>query len=97
MALFTLSVQCEGIGEYWTQVVAESHREALDHLLLGPTLAQFLLKHPEWPTPLLPQDVLLFTHMKPLKSIFLAQLGRDWKYVTVHVVETHVEGKFDNE
>jgi hypothetical protein len=49
MALFTLSVQCEGIGEYWTQVAAESHREALDHLLLGPTLTQFLLKHPEWP------------------------------------------------
>jgi hypothetical protein len=60
--------------------VAESHREALDNFLMSPSLTQFLVKHPEWPTPLLPKDVLLFTHMRPLEGIFLAQLGRDGNY-----------------
>lgn len=88
MALFSLIVDCVGIGSHVTQCRASSAYEALREYLSWPTLNQFLSSHPDWPRDFKLRDVYLFIPLDGLKNIYSCGLGQKGKYIEIHIVQT---------
>jgi hypothetical protein len=90
MRTYSLCASSEGLAAIWTQVSATDAREALRVFLEGSTLTEYHKHIAGWPPPFRDEDVVLFTPMEPFKGMTLAQIGREGKYVTVHLVRTEV-------
>lgn len=88
MALFSLHVQCEGIGAYVTQVAGASPKSAIRAFLKRGSLGQFLASHPEWPNDFRLQDIFMFVPLEGLSNVYLCGLGQRGKYVHIHLFHT---------
>ncbi len=88
MALFSLFVNCEGIGAYSTQCDAESPYEAIRIFLRMPTLKQFLSTHSEWPNDFTVRDIYAFIPLEGLANVYFCGLGQKGKYVQINLVQT---------
>jgi hypothetical protein len=99
MALCSLFVNCEGVGSFGTQIVADAPRNAVRDYLLQNGLYEFLaVRGKQLPKKLdkaisanekfSEKDIFVFTPMDGLVNMDLCQLGRDGKYITIIVAET---------
>ena len=88
MALFTLSVQCEGVGGFVTQAAGSSPQSAIRAFLKRGSLNQFLAPHPDWPTGFQFGDIYLFIPLEGLVNVYLCGLGQRGKYVQIHLFHT---------
>ena|SRR5437660_8680271 len=89
MALWSLFVQVGSKG-YSTQVSAPTARKAIDVFLEKKSLPDYLksLSADGWPSSFSKQDVILFTSMDCLINMYLCQLGRRGKYITITMART---------
>lgn len=88
MALFSLFINCDGIGAFSTQCKAESPYDAIRELLCTNSLNQFLLPHTEWPQDFTLQDIYLFIPLEGLTNLYFCGLGQQGKYVQINIVQT---------
>ena len=89
MALWSLFVTV-GDEKYSTQVVADSPRGAIRRFLHTGGLKETLsrLGSTGWPAKFSVKDVVLFIPMDGLVNMYLCQLGREGKYVSVVMART---------
>ena len=88
MALWSLFVEV-GTKRYSTQTHAASAKAAVGQFLKS-SLPQFL-KMPEfhnWPESFSTKDIVLFTAMDGLTNMYLCQIGREGKYISVTLART---------
>jgi hypothetical protein len=88
MALFSLIVDCVGIGTYVTQCRGSSPYDAIRVFLGTSSLNQFLSSHPEWPSDFKLRDMYLLIPLDGLKNIYSCGLGQQGKYVQIQIVQT---------
>lgn len=88
MALFSLIVECVGIGSYVTQCQATSPYDAIRAFLRTPSLNGFLASHPEWPRDFKLRDMYLLIPLDGLKNIYSCGLGQQGKYIQIQIVQT---------
>ena len=89
MALWSLFIEVD-TKSYSTQLQAATPREAVASYLSGESLSEFLRSEHlgEWPSRLSATDIVLFVPMEGLTNMYLCQLGRDGKYVSIILVCT---------
>jgi len=88
MPLYSLFVNCEGVGHFSTQASADTPKGAVGRFLEMPALRQFLGRADGWPLDLSSADIVLFIPMEDLVNMHLCQLGRQGKYVQITIVRT---------
>ena len=88
MALFSLHINCDGIGSYITQCHGENPYDAIRSYLKTTSLNEFLSSHEEWPRDFKLRDIYLFTPLEGLSNIYLCGLGQNGKYVQIEIVQT---------
>jgi hypothetical protein len=88
MALFSLNVQCDGIGRYITQVAAASPKAAIRVFLQAGSLDQFLIPHASWPRGFTTRDIYAFLPLDGLTNVYYCGLGQRGKYVEIHLFQT---------
>src|SRR6478672_6935983 len=88
MPLFSLIVECAGIGTYITQYHADSPYDAIRAYLRTPSLNQFLAQHADWPRDFKLRDLYLLIPLDGLKNIYSCGLGQQGKYVQIQIVQT---------
>jgi len=88
MALYSMFVSCTGVGDFSTQIRADTPRDALREFLRGTSLREFLAKQKDWPKKFSEKDIVLFIPMDGLINMYLCQFGRDGKYVSVKLALT---------
>lgn len=89
MPLWSLFVDV-GAKRYSTQIRAATAKAAVGLFLKGPSLSQFL-GGPEfrgWPKSFSMKDVVRFIAMEGLTNMYLCQIGREGKYVSVTLART---------
>lgn len=89
MALWSLFVTV-GKENYSTQVVADSPREVIRRFLRTVSLKETLrqLRSSGWPVQFSLSDVILLVPMDGLVNMYLCQIGREGKYVSVIMART---------
>lgn len=88
MALYSMFVECEGLDSFSTQMVADTPPSAVRRFL-GTTILQKYLEQKEgWPTDLSSDDIFMFMPMEGLTNMYLCQLGRSGKYVSIVLART---------
>jgi hypothetical protein len=88
MPLFSVFIECKGIGSYSTQCTAESPYEAIRKLLRGGSLTQFLSTHDEWPKDFSMRDIYGVVPLENLTNIYFCGLGQRGKYVEIILAQT---------
>jgi hypothetical protein len=88
MPLFSLFVECKGIGSYSAQCMATSPYEAIREFLRGGSLRQFLSSHAEWPNDFSMRDIYGFVPLEDFTSIYFCGLGQKGKYVEIVLAQT---------
>lgn len=88
MPLFSLIVECAGVGTYITQCQADSPYDAVRIYLRTPSLNRFLAQHDDWPRDFKLRDMYLLIPLDGLKNIYSCGLGQQGKYVQIQIVQT---------
>ena len=93
MALFSMVIRCEGIGESVSQYEAGSPYRAVAALLKSSVLRDMTAKHPEWPTDFALRDIYAFIPLAGLSGSFFCGLGAKGKYVGISIFHTAQRSK----
>jgi hypothetical protein len=88
MALYSLFVACEGVGHFSTQARADTPPNAIRAFLRGSALREFLAKAQGWPGDFSEKDIFVFIPMDGLTNMYLCQLGRAGKYISITLART---------
>lgn len=88
MPLFSLIVECVGIGTYVTQCQADSPYDSVRVYLRTQSLNTFLGQHADWPRDFKLRDMYLLIPLDGLKNIYSCGLGQQGKYVQIQIVQT---------
>ena len=88
MPLFSLIVECAGIGTYVTQCHADSPYDAVRVYLRTQSLNNFLVQNDDWPQDFKLRDMYLLIPLDGLKNIYSCGLGQQGKYVQIQIVQT---------
>ncbi len=93
MALYSLFIECRGVGSFGTQARANTPRDAVCKFLKTAALYEFLavegkrlqkkLSQAETYGKFSDEDILLCIPMDGLVNMHLCQLGRNGEYVTI--------------
>lgn len=88
MALFSLFIEFEGQGSFSTQMRTNDAQAAVRMLLEGNAIQEWLKDVPTWPQRFTEKDIFLFIPMTDLTNMYLCQLGRGGKYVSIIIART---------
>jgi hypothetical protein len=88
MALYSLSVSCQGAGSITCQIEATDPRAALRSFLGGEDLARFLSAQRGWPKVFSEADIYAFLPVAGMKNVYQCELGRSGKYMSVTLTRT---------
>ena len=88
MALFSLFIEFEGCGSFSTQMRGDNAQVAVRMLLESNAIQEWLKDLPNWPQRFIEKDIFLFIPMTNLTNMYLCQLGRDGKYVSIVIART---------
>jgi hypothetical protein len=88
MALYSMFVDCDGLGSFSTQLSSPTPQSAVRKLLKGTAIYEFCAKQKDWPKNFSDKDISLFIPMNCLVNMHLCQISRKGKYVSVTLVKT---------
>lgn len=96
MPLFSLIIECTGVGTYIQQCQADSPYEAIRAYLRTPSLNKFLAQHDDWPRNFKLRDMYLLIPLDGLKGIYSCGLCQQGKYVQIQIVQTVQNNAFED-
>ena len=88
MAQYSLHVELEGVSSFSTQMQAKNVPSVVRLVLEGKAIADVLEALPTWPQCFTERDIFLLIPMTGLINMYLCQLGRDGKYVSITISRT---------
>ncbi len=89
MPLFSLFINCEGIGNYVTQCQGSSPYDAIERFLQTDTsLRSFTANHADWPNDFSMRDNYIFIPLDGLPNAYYCGLGANGKYVEINIFQT---------
>ena len=88
MALYSLVVSCHGLGFFNTQVTAGNAMSAAREFLRTPELKRFMAGRRGWPKSFGKRDIYSFIPMAGKRNLYVCDLGRDGKYISITVART---------
>src|SRR5471032_1975339 len=88
MASYSLVVSCHGLGFFNTQVAADDAMSAVCEFLRTPDLKRFMTGRKGWPRSFGERDIYSFIPMAGRRNVYVCDLGRDGKYISITVSRT---------